>query len=104
MSLLTSFRLANLSGEKSGIPRTNSGSGHSSYVNSQFDPSLEWTDLKWLKGVTKLPIIVKGILTEEDAILAVEAGASAIIVSNHGGRQLDGVPATVCNFPNMLLE
>jgi (S)-2-hydroxy-acid oxidase len=54
-----------------------------------------WKDVKWLKSYTKLPIILKGILTGEDAKLAVEYGADAILVSNHGGRRLDGVPATV---------
>lgn len=79
------------------------GSSLFDYVNSQFDPSLQWADLEWLKGITKLPIIVKGILTAEDALLAVEAGASAIMVSNHGGRQLEGAPATVSSFQCFLL-
>jgi 4-hydroxymandelate oxidase len=60
-----------------------------------FDPSLTWADLEWLRGVTKLPIVVKGILTAEDAARAVESGVDALIVSNHGGRQLDGAPATL---------
>lgn len=59
------------------------------------DASLSWDVLSWLRGVTSLPIIVKGILTGEDGALAVEHGAAAIIVSNHGGRQLDRVPAAV---------
>jgi (S)-2-hydroxy-acid oxidase len=57
-----------------------------------------WEDIRWLKSLTKLPIILKGILTGEDAKLAVEYGADAILVSNHGGRQLDGVPATVSYY------
>jgi isopentenyl diphosphate isomerase/L-lactate dehydrogenase-like FMN-dependent dehydrogenase len=59
-----------------------------------FDTSLSWRDLEWLAGYG-LPVVVKGILTEEDAALACEHGAAAIVVSNHGGRQLDGVPATL---------
>jgi isopentenyl diphosphate isomerase/L-lactate dehydrogenase-like FMN-dependent dehydrogenase len=59
-----------------------------------FDPSLSWRDLEWLAGY-ELPLVVKGILTAEDARLACEHGADAIVVSNHGGRQLDGVPATL---------
>nr|XP_033799431.1 hydroxyacid oxidase 2-like [Geotrypetes seraphini] len=59
------------------------------------DPSLSWKDIYWLKNLTRLPIIVKGVLTKEDAELAVEHGVQGIIVSNHGGRQLDGVPATI---------
>lgn len=59
------------------------------------DASIKWSDLVWLREVTKLPVLLKGILTVEDSLLALEYGASGIVVSNHGGRQLDGVPATV---------
>lgn len=59
------------------------------------DPSISWKDIHWLQSLTRLPIIIKGILTKEDAELAVEHGVQGIIVSNHGGRQLDGGPATV---------
>ena len=59
------------------------------------DPSISWKDIYWLQSLTRLPIIIKGILTKEDAELAVEHGVQGIIVSNHGGRQLDGGPATV---------
>ncbi|XP_027087805.1 glycolate oxidase isoform X2 [Coffea arabica] len=70
-------------------------SGLASYVAGQVDQSLSWKDLKWLQTITQLPIILKGVLTAEDARLAVQAGAAGIIVSNHGARQLDYVPATV---------
>jgi isopentenyl diphosphate isomerase/L-lactate dehydrogenase-like FMN-dependent dehydrogenase len=59
-----------------------------------FDAALSWRDLEWLARFG-LPVVVKGILTAEDARLACEHGAAAIVVSNHGGRQLDGVPATL---------
>lgn len=59
------------------------------------DPSISWKDVYWLQSITRLPIIIKGILTKEDAELAVEHGVQGIIVSNHGGRQLDGGPASV---------
>ncbi|XP_034042451.1 hydroxyacid oxidase 2-like isoform X1 [Thalassophryne amazonica] len=59
------------------------------------DPSISWKDLHWLQSITRLPIIIKGILTKEDAELAVEHGVQGIIVSNHGGRQLDGSPASI---------
>lgn len=62
------------------------------------DATIKWSDLAWLREVTKLPVLVKGILTVEDSLLAVEYGASGIVVSNHGGRQLDGVPATVSSI------
>src|SRR5207244_797113 len=57
------------------------------------DPSLTWADLAWLRERTALPIVLKGILTADDAALAVTHGADAIVVSNHGGRQLDAAPA-----------
>ena len=59
------------------------------YINDQFDPSLTWEAIDWLRGITKLPIIVKGLLVAEDAILAVAHGVDGVAVSNHGGRQLD---------------
>ena len=65
------------------------------YVKSLIEQSVEWSSVSWLKSVTKLPVLLKGILTAEDARLAMEYGVDGIIVSNHGGRQLDGVPATV---------
>jgi len=65
------------------------------YALSLFDPSITWKDVEWLKSITKLSIVLKGILTAEDALLALKCGADAILVSNHGVRQLDGVPSTV---------
>lgn len=66
----------------------------STYVNSQFDPSLQWRDLDWLRGHWDGPIIVKGIQSVADAERTVAAGAEGLVISNHGGRQLDGAPAT----------
>ncbi|CAN1169098.1 Peroxisomal (S)-2-hydroxyacid oxidase GLO4 [Linum perenne] len=71
------------------------GSNLEAYANSSFDPSLSWKDVAWLKSITNLPILLKGILTHEDAMKAVEVGAAGIVVSNHGGRQLDYSPATI---------
>ncbi|CAH2062504.1 unnamed protein product [Thlaspi arvense] len=71
------------------------GSGLAQYAADQVDQSLNWKDVKWLQTITKLPILVKGVLTAEDARIAVQAGAAGIIVSNHGARQLDYVPATI---------
>lgn len=62
---------------------------------SLLDDSITWSDITWLKSITDLPIIVKGILTGEDAHMAVEYQVNGILVSNHGGRQLDTVPATI---------
>jgi len=66
------------------------------------DNSLTWRDLEWLRSVTSLPILVKGILTAEDAALACEAGVEGIVVSNHGGRQLDGVAASLDVLPEIV--
>ena len=63
------------------------------------NPSLTWEAIDWLREVTKLPIVLKGILTAEDAEEAVRHNVQGIIVSNHGGRWLDGVPATVSWTP-----
>ncbi|NXU91569.1 HAOX2 oxidase, partial [Xiphorhynchus elegans] len=62
---------------------------------NSLDPSVTWNDIYWLQSLTHLPIIIKGILTKEDAELAVRHGVQGIIVSNHGGRQLDEGPATI---------
>ena len=59
------------------------------------DPALGWADLEALVANSSLPILVKGVMTAEDAVLAADRGAAGVIVSNHGGRQLDGVPATI---------
>ncbi|XP_077997277.1 uncharacterized protein LOC144450511 [Glandiceps talaboti] len=66
------------------------------------DSSLTWESVKWLKSITKLPIILKGILTAEDALLALQYKVDAIIVSNHGGRQLDTVQATIDVLPEII--
>jgi L-lactate dehydrogenase (cytochrome) len=65
----------------------------SDYINTQFDPALSWADVEWLRSVWSGRVVVKGIQTVEDALLAAEAGVDAIALSNHGGRQLDGAPA-----------
>jgi (S)-2-hydroxy-acid oxidase len=83
------------------IVKSKGSSGINEYVSSLFDQSLTWKDVDWLKSITKLPIIVKGVLTVEAAVSAYEHGASAVIVSNHGARQLDGVPATIDVLQNI---
>ncbi|XP_042150608.1 hydroxyacid oxidase 1, partial [Ixodes scapularis] len=77
-------------------------SGHAYENTSLFDASLTWDDVKWLKSFTKLPVIVKGILTAEDAKEAVSNGVAAIFVSNHGGRQLDTVTSTIEALPEII--
>jgi isopentenyl diphosphate isomerase/L-lactate dehydrogenase-like FMN-dependent dehydrogenase len=66
------------------------------------DPTLTWRDLEWLREACSLPILLKGILSAEDAVLAAEHGAAGVIVSNHGGRQLDGVAAALDALPEVV--
>jgi isopentenyl diphosphate isomerase/L-lactate dehydrogenase-like FMN-dependent dehydrogenase len=68
-------------------------------IGGFIDASLSWADLAWLRGLADMPLVVKGIMTAEDALLAAAHGAAAIVVSNHGGRQLDRLPATIEVLP-----
>lgn len=77
-------------------------SSFSSYVHDLFDATLSWTAVEWLRAQTRLPILLKGIMTEEDARLAIGAGVDGVIVSNHGGRQLDGAPASIDALPDVV--
>ncbi len=79
--------MANL---RANLPEIPGRSGLAVYADTQMDSSLTWEDVAWLGSLTNLPLVLKGITTVADAKRAVAAGASAIIVSNHGGRQLDG--------------
>jgi L-lactate dehydrogenase (cytochrome) len=74
----------------------------SHWTNSQFDPTLNWRDVAWVKERFGGPVIIKGVLDAEDARSAVEHGADAVIVSNHGGRQLDGAPSTIRVLPEIV--
>ncbi|KAG9443668.1 hypothetical protein H6P81_015008 [Aristolochia fimbriata] len=71
------------------------GSGLEALASQVMDTSLNWKDIEWLKSITSLPILIKGVLTAEDARKAVEVGVAGVIVSNHGARQLDYSPATI---------
>jgi isopentenyl diphosphate isomerase/L-lactate dehydrogenase-like FMN-dependent dehydrogenase len=89
--------LANFSEEHTAMHHQGSGPGSSlaQYITTQWDPALTWKDVEWLQSIAPMPVIVKGVLAPADARLAVEHGAKAIVVSNHGGRQLDTVPAGI---------
>lgn len=76
-------------------------SSFTAYVHDLLDGSLTWESVDWLRSITKLPILVKGVLAAEDAELSIEHGASGIVVSNHGGRQLDGAIATIDALPEI---
>lgn len=69
------------------------------YINGQFDPSLGWADLEWARSEWAGPLVVKGILRADDARRAVDAGADGVVVSNHGGRQLDGSVSAIAALP-----
>jgi L-lactate dehydrogenase (cytochrome) len=71
----------------------------SSWTNQQFDPALSWKDVEWIKQRWGGKLIIKGIMDAEDARLCVESGADALIVSNHGGRQLDGAASSIAALP-----
>ncbi len=87
------IRFANVVG--SGVGDGASPVTLSDYINTQFDPGLSWDDVRWLRTAWDGPILLKGIQTLDDARLGAEAGVEAIVLSNHGGRQLDGAPATL---------
>ena len=74
----------------------------STWTAEQFDPKLSWRDVAWIKEQWGGPLIIKGILDVDDAKAAVDTGADAIIVSNHGGRQLDGAPSTISMLPRIV--
>ena len=86
----------NIIGHVAGVKDTGS---LSEWTREQFDPGLNWDDVAWIKDLWGGPLIIKGIMTPEDACLARDHGADAIIVSNHGGRQLDGAPASIQVLP-----
>jgi 4-hydroxymandelate oxidase len=83
------------------LPPSATDSGLAAYVSALIDPSLSWRDIAWLRSITRLPLVIKGIVRPDDALRAAEAGAAGVIVSNHGGRQLDTAPATIEVLPEI---
>jgi L-lactate dehydrogenase (cytochrome) len=81
------------------VPGSNNLNTVSQWIAGQFDPSLSWRDVEWVRKLWPGKLILKGILDPADAELAVRAGADAIVVSNHGGRQLDGAPSSIDALP-----
>ena len=72
------------------------------WINSQFDTTLNWKDIDWIRSIWPGKLILKGILDVEDAEIAVKTGAQALVVSNHGGRQLDGAPSSIEALPEIV--
>ena len=81
------------------LPGVRDLDGFKAWVDTQFDPSVTWADIDWLRAQWPGSLLLKGVLDEEDAREAVRAGAQGLVVSNHGGRQLDGVAATAVKLP-----
>lgn len=101
MMRVRKITFGNLHGHVEGLDATGGNISLAEWTNSQFDPSLDWDDVKSLRDRWKKKLVVKGIMSPEDGGLAVEAGADAIVVSNHGGRQLDGAPSTIRVLPEI---
>jgi len=89
----------NLAGHVKGMESVNS---LAHWIAGQFDPSLSWKDVDWIRSLWPGKLILKGILDVEDARVAAKCGASALVVSNHGGRQLDGAPSTISALPKVV--
>ena len=100
MNVMTSKRksFGNLAGR---IPDANSLTTLSQWIAGQFDPTLSWKDVEWVKKLWGGPLVLKGILDVEDAKIAAQTGANAIVVSNHGGRQLDGAMSSIRALPEI---
>jgi 4-hydroxymandelate oxidase len=84
------------------LPSEGGESGLATYIASLYDTAFTWRDVEWLCSLTKLPVLVKGILRADDAVKSLDYGARGVIVSNHGGRQLDTVPATITVLPKIV--
>src|SRR5712692_9252150 len=89
----------NLAGHVKGMENVNS---LAQWTSNQFDPALSWKDVEWVRSVWPGKLILKGILDVEDAKTASKTGAAALIVSNHGGRQLDGAPSSISALPKIV--
>ncbi|MBW3535913.1 MAG: alpha-hydroxy-acid oxidizing protein [Gemmatimonadetes bacterium] len=96
------MEMANFTGHlQAHFPDARGGSALGAFIQREFDPTLTWEALAWLRSVTRLPVVVKGVMTSEDGRLAVDHGADAVVVSNHGGRQLDGAEPTLRALPRV---
>jgi 4-hydroxymandelate oxidase len=93
--------MANFRGLRQATFPSAAGSGLLAFISAEFDPAFTWRDLAWLRAITSLPVLVKGIMSAADARLALEHGAAGVIVSNHGGRQLDGALPTLRALPDV---
>ena len=84
------------------VPKATSPADFKSWIVSQFDASVTWKDIEWLRTIWDGDLVIKGVLTREDALAAVNAGADGVVVSNHGGRQLDSVASSITALPKIV--
>ena len=92
------WTFGNLEGHVSDMTGVTSLAG---WISGQFDATLNWKDIEWIRGIWPGKLILKGILDGEDAVLAAKSGADALVVSNHGGRQLDGARSSISALPKI---
>ena len=90
--------LGNLSGR---VPDAKDLNSYKGFVESQFDPSVTWEDIRWLRDQWQGKLLIKGVLEADDARAAVDCGAEGVVISNHGGRQLDGVASAIRKLPEV---
>jgi L-lactate dehydrogenase (cytochrome) len=88
----------NLAGHVRGMENVNS---LAKWISGQFDPSLTWKDIEWIRALWPGKLIIKGVIDVDDAKLAARTGVSTLVVSNHGGRQLDGAPSSISALPKV---
>lgn len=84
------------------VPKATTPADFKQWVDGQFDPSVTWKDIEWLRTIWDGELIIKGVLCPEDALSAKQSGANAVVVSNHGGRQLDGVSSSIAMLPRIV--
>jgi len=84
------------------VSDSNNINDYKAFVDSQFDPTVTWKDIAWLRSLWKGKILIKGVMAEEDARAAADIGVDGVIVSNHGGRQLDGVASSIVKLPEVV--
>jgi L-lactate dehydrogenase (cytochrome) len=92
----------NLGNLREVVSNSNNLNDYQAFINTQFDHSVTWKDISWLRTLWKGKILIKGVMTTDDARAAVDVGADGVIVSNHGGRQLDGVTSSIVKLPEVV--
>jgi L-lactate dehydrogenase (cytochrome) len=84
------------------VPEAGTLDGYKAFIDEQFDPSATWKDIAWLRSVWGGKLLIKGVMEADDALAAIDAGADGVVVSNHGGRQLDSVASSISKLPEVV--